>query len=254
MRIQSKICNLLFCLMFISKLGMAQVRADKADETDTSRAAIAMSYSISSGDAKTIFNYLGDEIIQAAIKIVEKYGPENSDTIFSWRKSTPRLPVKEIKLRLTTSDDPNYREMAGLSPSRIPQDREIASDAATLLIAPVDLGEQIEIVVFVFLDKMFYDDLGKERPDGLTRLVTALAHELYGNVTFYLRMSQEEVEKPSPDLRVKMQINASQVGVDFLERTIKTLGNTPQSAKIVFDMRQALKREQLELKQWRNRR
>lgn len=79
-----------------------------------------------------------------------------------------------------------------------------------------------------------------EREDAFSRLLTALGHEIYGNVrTFHSAISGGE--KLSSQIR--SEVAAFQAGIDFIDRAIEKIGNDPALKKTAIDLQNARGRE-----------
>lgn len=125
------------------------------------------------------------------------------------------------------------------------------ADAGTVLIGDKKTGKNT-VAVVLFTDRIFRDENGQERPDGFSRLINALSHELYGNATSYLNRIKDGTQTEQD--RVEMEITAFEAGIAYLERLIASPFYAGLPEKIKTDLKDALTRDRHGLATWQARR
>lgn len=185
------------------------------------------------------------DIFDIALAVVKSFPPQG-DHLFAWKGDRAPLNGKRFQFNFTNSDDTEWRKLLAKAPGGFSP----TADAVT--IAFRDDRGVTQIVTALFIDKLFYDDAGKERPDGLARCLVAVAHEVYGNVQAALQLDPEKSEPVTPKRRTLSEVAAFTASVDFLERlkAPETWGKLPE--KIRVDLTTALERERTALKDWQS--
>lgn len=122
-------------------------------------------------------------------------------------------------------------------------------DAITL--TPINTTKKtMIIIVCLFADRLFFTPFGQERKGAFSRLVVALAHEIYGNVQSFLEMPLENQELMTPTLRQDLEIRAFTRSVAFLEGLFENPLFLRLPSKTQADLRALLPREQSMLQSW----
>lgn len=184
------------------------------------------------------------DILNVALVMVGSCPPKE-DNLFQWRGDRTVLAMKRFQFLFTTSDDrffdrPCTYILGGLSPT---------DDALTVAYGAEDC-EHIQIVCALFLDRVFFDEGLRERPDALTHATIALAHEIYGNVQMVLEREYGQERQFSMQDRVLAERRSYQAGIDFLERLKETPIFLQLPEKTRIDLEAALVRERESLAYW----
>ena len=170
--------------------------------------------------------------------------PEGN-SLFHWGEDKSSLANKAVQIRLTTSDDPLFKQVAGAFGND--------TDAATIVTKSKSTGKFVATVL-ILVDRMAKGPDGKERnrEQIAARMNTAMAHELHGNVLSFL-----ENTNPNPQLdertRFSMEVRAFKAGIKYLQDLMATEGfkDLPETEKAAYDER--LKNEQAGLAAWQKR-
>ena len=152
---------------------------------------------------------------------------------------------------LTTSQDP-------VAPKAIAELNELTgfpqtSDAFTTTGMTPYFPGIIFTTVTLLVDKICFDPTsGAIRKDAFVRMLTALAHEIYGNVPVHLEMPDNLIpEKPTLQERRAEEITAFLAGIAFLERYLKSELLNGLFPETRGQVEQALEREKEGLASWR---
>ncbi len=108
------------------------------------------------------------------------------------------------------------------------------------------------ILVRLMWDRiMFAEENGlySERPDAFSRLLTALGHEIYGNVRTFHSAISGSVRLSS---QISSEIAAFRAGIDFIDRAIEKIGDDPALKKTAIDLQNARGRESRDLATWQD--
>lgn len=238
MQLFSKILILL--VVFSSSVYAQDKQSSKAGTS--SAETIDLVYGFGTDIGEEIVNMMGgEEAMYQLVGLVQKFGPVNEDTIFHWKKTTKRLPVKNINLIFTTSDDPALTKPQQKSTSKLEHNPGDA-DAQTILLLD-KAGKNPEIFVYIFLDKIYFDEHFNKRDDENVRVITALSHEIYGNVNAYLTSDPKESLVQNEILRINKEIKAFRAGIQCLNRAIEELEGKEGVLEIVEKMKLAIERE-----------
>ena len=108
----------------------------------------------------------------------------------------------------------------------------------------------MEIQVMLFVDRLFYDESGKERVDAFSRVIISLAHEIYGVVQQYLSLDYKQVKPMTLEMRAKAQVQAFETSVLFLEELLKHPRFTDIPQKVRSELEILLLREKKGLDIW----
>lgn len=183
-------------------------------------------------------------VIQQALTIVEAFPPAG-DNLFSWSGDRSVLDHKEFRLVFTSSKDPALKTILESS-------GQLSSDGTDAGTAALYDGETLRIFTLFFADRIFFDTAGNERPDGLTRAIVALAHEIYGNVQQSLDLSL--TQQPENDLvaRQRREMAAFTAGIEFIHRVQASDEFSRLPVKMQRDLNEALKRDEVMLEDWQS--
>lgn len=237
--------KILILLVILSSSSFAQDK--KSAQSGTAPVeTIDIVYGFGTDIGEELVNMMGgEEAMYQLVGLVEKFGPQYEDTIFHWKKTTKRLPVKNINLVFTTSDDPALTKPQQKSTSKLEHNPGDA-DAQTILLLD-KAAKNPEIFVYIFLDKIYYDANFNKRNDDNVRVITALAHEIYGNVNAYLTSDPKESFVQNEILRINKEIKAFRAGIQCLNTAIEHLEGKEGVSEIVEKMKLAIERENISL-------
>jgi hypothetical protein len=144
---------------------------------------------------------------------------------------------RKVHIVLSTSADPEVENACN-------QTGMYGSDALTFT---TEVGGELVTFIFLLVDRLVFDEEGKQRPDAFVRLLTALAHEFFGTVPSHLKLRLGKRDKTSAEQGRLDEIAAFETSVAFLERFSKSaLSNGIPSEQIA----QALEREKRSLQNW----
>ena len=178
------------------------------------------------------------DLINTLLSGVSQYQPAHKN-IFDWPKDRPALKDTKVSLIVTMAKDIPAEVRASL-----PNDE--AGDAFTVALGK---GKDQQIAVFLIADRIFYDANSNEKPDATVRALTAMSHELYGNVQTYLEAAESKsFDKPID--RKDMEIRAFKAGIDFLERFAASDKFKTMTPKIQSDVKATIEREKKGLLSW----
>lgn len=121
------------------------------------------------------------------------------------------------------------------------------ADAFTLTDPQVDTEEALVTYIFLLVDRIFWDESSHQRPDAFVRLITAIGHELYGNLPDHLKVRPRQVFDNSYETKQKDEITAHKGGVSFLNRLMKS---ELSEGLDTVQLEEALAREKTALKEW----
>ena len=183
------------------------------------------------------------KLINVALTVVQ-FSPPPGDHLFNWQGDHKPLENKTFQFLFTTSSDDAFKKLTKDYPGGVSNN----TDAATFTIADPQT-KKTDIFCVVLLDKVFFEN-GKERPDAMTRIEVALAHEIYGNVQQSLRVDPSQVKPPTYADRKKAEETAFKASVEFIERFQKDPKFRQLPQKIQKDFEEALKREKLAYAAW----
>lgn len=185
-------------------------------------------------------------VINMGLQLAQRFPPAE-DSLFNWKGDRGVLEGKSFQFHFTTSDDPIIEKLTAGYPGGRPENM----DALTFEIP--DLRERtVSIVTVLFVDKLFFDASGKERPDALARTIVALGHEVYGNVGAALRRDINDLSlPPTYELRRAAEVNAFSAGIAFLERLSSDKIFSALPPKIQTDLQSLLTLERRGLESWR---
>lgn len=179
--------------------------------------------------------------LDQAIYLSANILPEGN-SLFEWGEDKTALPKKNVRIRLTTSQDPMFKMMAA--------NMTTDTDAMTLVTKSKSTDE-MTATVFLAVDRLALTPEGKERTREqiAARMNTALAHELHGNVLSYLQLKSRDPNF-SPEFRAKMEVRAFKAGITFLESLMANPGfaDLPAHEKAAYQER--LKNEKAMLADW----
>jgi len=148
-------------------------------------------------------------ISQQALNFVRRFPPAGyENNLFHWTDDRKILDGKAMHLFFATTKTPLLKPLLQNSGST-------NLDAFTMV--PIDVkSKSMNIVLVLLVDKIFYDAAGTEHPDGFSRLVVALAHEIYGNVQHFLEFPIESAQKQTRGDRVRQELRAFRASLAFL--------------------------------------
>lgn len=185
-------------------------------------------------------------IVNTAITFVSIFQPEENN-FFNWTETRETFKNKTFSIYYTTSTEERLRNILSLDKKEYQE-----TDAVTIFLG--ETMQTCQITICLFVDKLFFDEEGNERKDGFSRLVVALAHEIYGHMPTYLKVTEY---LPS-SLKVE-EISAFTKSVAFIERLLEGLkddngifADTHNREKLINDFENALEREKDYLNHWKN--
>lgn len=148
-------------------------------------------------------------VLETAITFVRNFPPRGyENNLFSWSKDRKILNGKSLTIILTTSKNPALASLLAHSNS-------YNMDALTM--APVNTtSKTMSILLVLFVDKIMYDSNGRESTDGFSKLVLALAHEIYGNVQHFLEFNIDNAKPQTWEDRVDQERKAFLASLMFL--------------------------------------
>lgn len=183
------------------------------------------------------------DVINTALAIVQA-APPPGNHFFNWPGDKSALKNKTVVLLLTDSRDSFVADM-----SQTPGGAQPTMDALTFG-GKSRTSQEIVIGTLVLADRVFLDSKGNENPDALVRVVTALAHEFYGNVQELLEKDLNAPPAMSLVARRDSELRAFQAGIDFLERLMKNQIFDKLPSKTQNNLRTSLVREKAGLASW----
>jgi hypothetical protein len=167
-------------------------------------------------------------IVQVALNFVRLYPPRGyENNLFTWSRSRKILNGKSFKLHLTTSRNATFAPLLKNSDPNM--------DSFTTVQFNLTQKE-MPISLVLLVDRIFYDKFGNERPQGFSKLVLALAHEIYGNVQHYLEFNIENAQPQTIADRVFQQRKAFHASLMFLGR----LKDSNEFSKLPANVREGL--------------
>jgi hypothetical protein len=146
-------------------------------------------------------------VTKAAIRVVRMFAPrEIKNHLFNWTGARRLIKGKRIEIRFATGRSPWLQPLlAG------------ASDSDAFTVASVDLkNRRMRIVIVLLVDRLLYDPSGKEHPDGFSRLVVALAHEIFGTVQDCLEDDFDTLKPQTAADKVKLELRSYRASLSFL--------------------------------------
>lgn len=167
-------------------------------------------------------------ILQVALNFVRLYPPSGyENNLFAWSRDRKILNGKSFRIYLTTSRNPTF----------VPLLKNSDPNMDSFTTAQFDpTQKEMTLFLVVLVDRVFYDKFGNERPQGFSKLVLALAHEIYGNVQHYLEFNIENVRPQTIADRVFQQRKAFRASLMFLGR----LKESNEFSKIPANVREGL--------------
>ncbi|MBY0372225.1 hypothetical protein K2X33_16205 [bacterium] len=149
---------------------------------------------------------------------------------------------RKVHFYIAYSHDPVATHMIERSRDTGPSD---GSDAFTITS---EINGELITYVFLLVDRFALDEKGKQRPDAFVRLVTALAHEVYGNVADQLKLKLGEPPIMDAAMRIADEQRAFTASIAFLKRYKRS-----RLSKIVDaeHLKQAIVREEEALEFWK---
>jgi hypothetical protein len=152
-------------------------------------------------------------IISSALQVIEGAAP-STDNLFRWSANRNVLAHKRFQLHITTSNDPAWSKLLNRGDNATPRE----ADAASIMVLSDDA--KFDIVTALFVDKLFFNKDGSERPDGFAQTIVALAHEIYGNVQHNLELDPAEYldRRMHPREELEIEIRAYKAAGEFGER------------------------------------
>ncbi|MGZ3721880.1 MAG: hypothetical protein ACXVA9_03045 [Bdellovibrionales bacterium] len=168
-------------------------------------------------------------IFEAALTLVEMFPPKGyENNVFQWSADREILKGKNLSILFATKETPVIAPLLANSGAK-------EMDAFTM--APINPSEKtISIVVVLLVDEIFYDSSGNERHNGFSKLVLALAHEIYGNVQHFLEFDTEGVKPQTRADRIKQEMSAYRASLLFLDG----LANNPKFTTVPLSTRQGI--------------
>lgn len=147
-------------------------------------------------------------ILSASLNFLAAFPPKTlPNNLFSWEADRAPLAGKSLTLIFATTRNPTVAKV--LSADSVDMD--------SLTIGAGDLDTKtLNIYVYLLVDKIFYDPLGREYTDGFSRLTVALAHEIYGNVQHFLPFDLKTARPQTIADRVRQQRNSFRASLGFL--------------------------------------
>ena len=178
------------------------------------------------------------ELINTLIAGVGKYQPLHKN-VFDWPRDNSVFKDTNVSLIIA-----NEKDIPAEIRANLPKDK--TGDAFTIAF-----GNQLHpnISLWLLADKVFYDEKGQPRPDATIRALTALSHELYGNVQTYLE-SVENKTFEQPIDRKKTEIRAFSAGIHYLERMAASDDYKTFTPKVQNDIKTTIEREKKSLLSW----
>jgi hypothetical protein len=134
-------------------------------------------------------------------------GYENN--LFTWSQDRRIRNGKSFRLYLTTSRNPTFAPLLNNSDPNMDSFTTVQFNLTK---------KKMPIFLVVLVDRVFYGKLGRERPHGFSKLVVALAHEIFGNVQHYLEFNIENARPQTIADHVFQQRKAFRASLMFLGR------------------------------------
>lgn len=173
-------------------------------------------------------------LVEVSWMTVNAYPPEKNDPF--------AIPFpREVEILATVSWDPFV----------VPHIQDTDADAMTLTDSHPSSRREYKTWICLLMDRLTFDSKSKHRRDGYARTVTALAHELYGNVPRQLLVMPSFIVMSADASKEKHEVEAFEAGIAFLHRMMadkSIFGKFEPSMK--KDFRDALAREEALLAGW----
>jgi hypothetical protein len=169
--------------------------------------AMKVAVSIESDVPQVLHAQLQD-LLGTAISFVEAFPPPESKdhSFFHWNRDRKILQGKDFLIAFSSSKNPLFAPIVRGTTKM---------DAFTMTPMNVD-KKQMKIMLVLLVDRIFYDQQGRERPDGLARLILALAHEIYANVHHFLSYDISKATEMTQQYRIEMERKAFHTSLSFL--------------------------------------
>lgn len=148
------------------------------------------------------------DLLHTALQFVQMFPPQGYDNnLFQWSADRQVLNGKTLSMVFTTSQNQTISPIIGRS--------DPGMDGFTMV--PMNQIEgTTKIMVILLADRLFYDFFGRERPNGFSRLILALAHEIYGNVQHFLEFDVSTAEPQTLKDRFLQERKAFTASLMFL--------------------------------------
>jgi hypothetical protein len=174
-----------------------------------SRGALPINFSLESNIGPRLKQQL-PTLLHTALMVVKMFPPQGyENNLFHWSMSRQILAGKTLTFTYAKTTTPWIAKMLADSHSD-------NMDAFTL--APISIeNKSMAILVVLLLDKIFYDGNGREYENGFSRLILALAHEIYGNVQHFLQLDIESARPQTMEDRVNLERRAFRASLLFLD-------------------------------------
>ncbi len=190
---------------------------------------------------------LREQLISSVEKVLDFVAalPPKTDNIFSWKGEKKILEGKDLKIILTLSDDPIFQ-----AASLVPGGKSPGTDGLTYLgYRPKDKTYAMGTMLIV--DRIYFDEKMQPRKDATTRLLTVLAHELYGNVQNILSTEIEKFQGMTLAARKAAEVKSFEASIAYLKRLQKSAIYDKLDKDMQNDIQTALVREEDMLADWK---
>jgi hypothetical protein len=153
---------------------------------------------------------------------------------------------RDVYVVLTTMEDPTVRPILDFSEQTAGEE---GADMDSLTVTAAT-GGSLRTFIFLFYDRIFIKPNGRKEPKSYARLVTALGHEIYGNLPIQLQVVLGDRPDDDPALRRREQISAFRASIAFLERVQSSadLSSLPKGSAEHFAF--SLESERRKLNTW----
>ncbi len=180
-----------------------------------------------------------EEALQLAMDEVKANPPARQNPYTSRAK-------RRVHVVLADSTDPLALQVFDHSRESAASD---GSDAFTFTAATAGEGTELITFVFILVDRIFWSPTdGKQHADAYIRLLTALGHEIYGNLPTHLKLKLGVRPEPATfEERQREEIAAFKAGIAFLKRY--QVSDAARAHKASF-LVSALERERASLETW----
>jgi len=184
-----------------------------------------------------------EDALQEAIRHVRAL-PPSQDNPFCSRKQ------RRVQVVVTMLRDPVAQQVYATSRESAAADD---SDAFTFTVATREVPPELVTFIFLIADRLFWDpQTGRQRADGFVRLLSALGHEVYGNLPDQLKLIPGKPPLAATfEERRKDEMVAFEAGIAFLERYLASDLWAGFSAETRSDIEKALERDQQAFQTWK---
>ncbi len=188
------------------------------------------------------------QLVNSALMGLQNYPPQGNH-LFKWLGSTETLRNKEVLILLTDSFDDILADVTRQQPQWIFPETSSATVHA-VSTATKDREASSYIIVFLFMDRLYFDEAGQIRTDAFSRIMVALANEIFVHVKYYLEYDLASAKPMFWQEQRQMQIQASRGTIAFIHRILRSEGASVLPGKNFLDLSGLIPIEESHLRGW----